>query len=134
MSAIAGTDSLGPWPTFSALAERGRSVSFLSRWRPYHLLLAWASYWVLLLIAALGPALPAILRATRGEGNHGEINASFGDAGFSFVVKEMGRVTWSGSIHLLPAALWVALPPLVLWMLWLRARSRPAREYQAARH
>lgn len=62
-----------------------------SRWRPYHLLLAWAGYWVLLLVAALGPALPAILRATReGQGNHGEINASFGDAGFSLVVKEMG--------------------------------------------
>lgn len=108
-------------------------MSFLSRWRPYHLLLAWTGYWVLLLIAALGPALPAILRATRGAGNHGEINASFGDAGLSFVVKEMGRVTWSGSIHLLPAALWIALPPLALWMLWLRARSREKPPYEAAR-
>ena len=108
-------------------------MSFLSRWRPHHLLLAWAGYWVLLLMAALGPALPAILRATRGEGNHGEINASFGDAGLSLVVKEMGAVTWSGSIHLLPAALWVALPPLALWLLWLRARSRPKPTYEAAR-
>jgi len=108
-------------------------MSFLSRWRPYQLLLAWCAYWVLLLAATVGPALPAILRATRGEGNHGEINASFGDGGFSFVVKEMGRVTWSGSIHLLPAALWVAVPPLLLWVLWLRARSRPTPTYGTAR-
>lgn len=108
-------------------------MSFLARWRPYHLLLAWAGYWAILLVAALGPALPAILRATSGKGNHGEVNASFGDGGFSFVVKEMGQVTWSGSIHLLPAALWIALPPLAFWILWLRARPRPSRRYEAAR-
>ena len=106
-------------------------MSFLARWRPYQLLLAWTAYWVLLLAATLGPALPAILRATSGKGNHGEINASFGDAGFSLAVKEMDRVTWSGSIHLLPAALWVALPPLALWILWLRARSRPTPRFNA---
>ena len=48
-------------------------LAYLSRWRPYHLLLAWAGYWALLLVAALGPALPAILHATRaGQGNRGE--------------------------------------------------------------
>jgi hypothetical protein len=109
------------------------SMSFLSRWRPTHLLLAWAGYWVLLLIAAVGPALPAILRATRAPNNHGEINVSLGDAGFSLVVKELGRVTWSGSIHFLPAVLWIALPPLALWVLWLLARPRAAQEYGTAR-
>jgi hypothetical protein len=102
-------------------------MSFLSRWRPYHLLLAWGAYWILLLAFALGPALPAILRATQSEGKHGEINAAFGDAVLSVTVKEMGQITWSGSVHFLTAALWVALPPLVLWALWLRERGRAAR-------
>ena len=108
-------------------------MSFLSRWRPYQLLLAWSAYWVVLLAATLGPAFPAILRATGAEGNHGEINASFSNTVVSFTVKEMGRVTWSGSVHFLTAALWIALPPLALWVLWLRARSDATREMRAAR-
>lgn len=98
----------------------------LSRWRPYQLLGAWAAYWLLLLIAALGPAVPAILRATR-EGAHGEINASVGNTVLTFTVKEAGQLTWSGSVHLLTAALWIAVPPLVLWFLWLRARGSALR-------
>ena len=105
-------------------------MSFLSRWRPYQLLLAWIAYWVLLLAVTLGPALPAILRATR-EGGHGEINASFGDAIMSFTVKEAGQITWTGSAHFLTATLWIALPPLALWVLWLRARSGATREMSA---
>lgn len=98
----------------------------LSRWRPYQLFAAWAVYWLALLIVALGPALPAILRATR-EGGHGEINASFSDGVMSFTVKESAVLTWSGSVHVLSAALWLAVPPLVLWILWLRARSSAMR-------
>ena len=103
-------------------------MSLLSRWRPTQLLLAWAGYWILLLAVTLGPALPAILRVTRGGGHHGEINASFGGDGFSLTVKEMGKLLWSGSIGVLPAALWIAVPPLVLWLLWLRARATENRE------
>ena len=107
-------------------------MSFLSRWRPYQLLLAWTAYWILLLAVTLGPALPAILRATRATGNRGEISASVSDT-ISLTVKEMGQVTWTGSVHFLTAALWVALPPLALWILWLRARSRPTATYGTAR-
>jgi hypothetical protein len=103
------------------------SLFSLSRWRPYQLLLAWGAYWVALLTVAIGPALPAIFRATRTPGNHGEINASAGDGGIHLIVKEMGQVTFSGSWHLLTTALWVAVPPLVLWVLWLRVRSGAIR-------
>ena len=98
----------------------------LSRWRPYQLLGAWVAYWLALLFFAIGPAIPAILRATR-KGVKGEINASFGDAVLSLTVKQAGQVTWSGSVHLLTAALWLALPPLVLWVVWLRARGAAMR-------
>lgn len=98
----------------------------LSRWRPGHLLLSWVVYWIALLAAALGPAVPSILRATR-PGGHGEIAASFNDTVFSFVVKESGRTTWSGSVHMLTAALWIAVPPLIIWMLWLYTRGAAAR-------
>ena len=102
-------------------------MSFLSRWRPFHLVMAWGAYWLALLVVALGPALPAILEATRSNDGHGEINASFGDGVLSLTVKHLGQVTWSGSVHFLTAALWLGLPPLVLWLLWLRARSSTVR-------
>jgi hypothetical protein len=103
------------------------SVFSLSRWRPYHLLISWCAYWLALLIVAVGPAVPAILRATGAPGNHGEINVSFGDGGFSLTVKELGQVTWHGVIGFLPAVLWMGLPPLALWLLWLRARGDALR-------
>jgi hypothetical protein len=102
-------------------------MSFLSRWRPYQLLGAWVAYWIILLAVTLGPAVPAVLHATRAPGNHGEINASVSDSVLSLTVKEMGRVTWTGSVHFLVAALWLAVPPLLLWLLWMRARTGAAR-------
>ena len=98
----------------------------LSRWRPIHLLLGWGAYWAALLVAALGPAMPAILSATR-EGAHGEINANFGNSVFTLTVKELGKLTWSGSVHAFTAALWIGIPPLVLWLFWVRARSEAVR-------
>jgi hypothetical protein len=106
--------------------SRGRltmSLFSLSRWRPQHLFMAWAGYWIVLLAVTLGPAIPAILRATGSAPGKGEISANFSDGVFSLIVKQAGQVLWSGSVHFLAAALWVALPPLVLWLLWLRARS-----------
>lgn len=102
-------------------------MSFLSRWRPYQLLLAWSAYWIVLLAVTFGPAIPAILRATRAPANKGEINASFDNSVWSLTVKVMGQVTWTGSVHFLTAALWLAVPPLVLWLLWLRSRSNALR-------
>ena len=80
------------------------SLFNLSRWRPAHLLLAWTTYWLALLIVAIGPAIPAMLRATAKD-VHGEINASFGNSVFVLTVKQAGQVTWTGSIHALAAAL-----------------------------
>lgn len=104
----------------------------LSRWRPVHLLIGWGAYWAALLIATLGPAVPAILSATRDD-THGEINASFGNSVLSLTVKELAKVTWYGSVHVFTAALWIGIPPLVLWLLWLRARSGATRSEEALR-
>lgn len=106
-------------------------MSFLSRWRPRQLLLAWVAYWIVLVLVKFGGAIGPIYSATHAEGNHGEINASFGDGVLSLTVKEMGRVTWTQSVHFLTAALWLALPPLVLWLVWVRARSGAIRSEQA---
>ena len=38
-----------------------------ARWRPRHLLLSWIAYWFVLGLVTVGPAIPAIWRATRGD-------------------------------------------------------------------
>lgn len=109
-------------PLLNSLSVHPMSLLSLSRWRPVHLLLGWCAYWTALLVVCLGPAVPAILRATAPNAK-GEINVSLGDAGLALTVKEAGRLTWSNTVHALTAALWVGIPPLILWALWLRARS-----------
>jgi hypothetical protein len=103
------------------------SLFSLSRWRSGYLLLSWVIYWILLFAVTLGPAVPPILRATAANAK-GEVNASMGDSLLSLIVKENGRVTWSGSTHPLTAALWLAVPPLILWAIWVFSRSAATRE------
>jgi hypothetical protein len=117
--------TLHSWRISSGLFSRWRTMSLfsLSRWRPQHLLLSWVAYWTALLAVTFGPAVPAILRATGAAPGKGEISFNFADGIFSLVVKQAGQVLWTGSVHFLTAALWIAVPPMVLWLLWLRARS-----------
>jgi hypothetical protein len=104
-------------------------MRFLSRWRPYQLFLAWMAYWILLFAVTLGSAVVAVLHAVSGHNN--EVNVSFSNTLFSLTVREAGRATWTGSVHLLTAALWIALPPLALWLLWIRSRSGTPRAEEA---
>lgn len=103
------------------------SLFSLARWRPAHLFLSWLAYWIVLVAVALGPAVPAILRATAPKAK-GEISATVGDSLLSLIVKQSGQITWSESVHVLTAALWLAVPPLVIWALWVAARGSATRE------
>ncbi len=97
----------------------------MSSWKPRHLLAAWSAYWAGLALAALGPAALAILRVTVPEGAKGSVSANVGDAGLQIVVKAGEVTTWIGQASLVSIALWVAAPPLLLWLAWLA--TRPAR-------
>jgi len=99
-------------------------VLSLSRWRPRHLLLAWAAYWLVLLVVTLGPAVVAALRLTSDPNAHGNISANFGDSRFSLTIARDATTIWQGSAHVITIALWVGIPPLVLWALWVSRRSR----------
>jgi len=102
----------------------------LSRWRPRHLLFSWLTYWVGLAGVTLGPAIPAILRATSADGK-GSINASYGDTGMNVTVLADGATAWSGAASLTEIALWIVGPPLLLWLVWF-ARRKPRDEQLSA--
>ena len=96
------------------------------RWRFRSLLGAWIVYWILLLAVKFGPPIDAIWRATRSGGPKGtaSVHLSFGSSKFMLDVTSP-TVHWSGSAHLLAIAAWIAVPPLLLWLIWVTQQPRP---------
>jgi len=90
----------------------------LRSWSAGKLFASWIGYWILLI--AIGP----IWRARHAEADKGSLNMSLGSDGFSFNVLKDGATLFSRSIHLLPLALLVAGPPLLIWVLWFATRSK----------
>ena len=103
----------------------------LRRWKPSQLLLGWGAYWAGLVGVTLGPAIRASWRAAGLPDNHGTISAGFGDGMLNYSVIENGVKTWTGAAPLSTVMLWVIGPPLLLWLVWLVIRERPARRQAA---
>lgn len=101
----------------------------LSRWKPRHLLVAWSAYWVGLIAVTLGPAIVSILRVAVPAGAKGDASANYGDGMLHLVINSNGTTLWSGAASVVTIALWLAGPPLLLWLAWLVAR--PARRSNA---
>jgi hypothetical protein len=101
----------------------------LSRWRASHLLIAWGVYWLGLIAVTLRPALVGALRAVSAPEGHGNISAGFANSAFTLTIAS-DTVHWVGSASFMSIALWIAGPPLLLWLLWLVTRRAPvaARE------
>ena len=100
----------------------------LRRWKPGQLLIGWATYWAGLIGATMSPAIAASWRATRLPEGHGSIAAGFDNGTLHYTVIEDGVKTWVGTTSMTTALLWVVGPPLLLWLVWLIVRERPANE------
>ena len=98
----------------------------LRRWKPGQLLLGWGAYWAGLIGVTLGPAIGATWRATSLPQGHGTINANYGNGVLTYEVIEEGVKTWAGATPFSTALLWLIGPPLLLWLVWLIVRERPA--------
>lgn len=90
----------------------------MSSRRPWKLIVGlWGAYWVALAAFALGPLALAVIRATSGPDNgKSSVNVDFGNGGFSVTAIDQGRTAYAGSIGLVSAALWIAGPPLLIWL------------------
>lgn len=104
----------------------------LRRWRPRHLLVAWSLYWIVLILVGLGSVLAAIWRVTRDPDAHGTISAAMTNGVVQLSVTDPGGTIVERSISLLSMALWVAGPPLLLWLAWLATRPRAAESRVAS--
>lgn len=96
----------------------------ISKWRPAHLLGAWGAYWAGLVAVKLGPGISAIARL-QSPGSKGSATFSFSDTELSAKVLDGATIVWQGTATLTEVALWVTLPPLALWAVWMM--MRPSR-------
>lgn len=94
------------------------------RWKPWQLLLAWSAYWVGLGVVLLGPATVVAWRMSQRTHGHGSANASFSNDILSANIVDGGQTVWTGSMSMLTLALLIAVPPLVIWLVWLAASAR----------
>ena len=77
----------------------------IRRWQARHLFIAWGVYWAGLLAVVAARPLIEYWRITRLPGGHGTIKYTF-DGG------------------MLAPSLWIAGPPLALFLIWLATRER----------
>lgn len=94
------------------------------QFRVRNLLLAWSTYWLALIAVGLGPAIAAIWRVAQAGAGKGKVDAAFGDTGLHATVIQDGITTYSGSISMLAVTLLLALPPLVMWAVFLLTAPR----------
>ena len=94
------------------------------QFRVRNLLLAWSAYWLALIAVGLAPAIAAIWRMSQTEHGKGSVNGGMTDGIISASVAQNGVTTWTGSISLLALTLLVALPPLVMWAIFLLTAPR----------
>ena len=87
-----------------------------------HLLGAWGAYWVGLAGITLWPFARWAWELNRAPGSHASASLSIGDAGVTLLALTNNVTIWSGVAPLLDVALWIAGPPLLLWLLWLGLR------------
>jgi hypothetical protein len=92
-------------------------MSFLGRWRVKTLLASWIAYWIVLFAAKFGSAVLAGWRATRTEGS--AINVSADGSAINIAITQSGAPAWTGSEAIGPLVLWIVIPPLLIWGLWL---------------
>jgi hypothetical protein len=98
----------------------------LRRWRAGHLLIAWGAYWLLLLLVGLRKETLAIWRVITHPDAHGNISAGITDGVFQLSITGSDGTVLERSISLVTMLLWVAGPPLLLWVAWLLTRPRGA--------
>jgi hypothetical protein len=106
---------------------------FLKRVGAGGLFAAWAVYWAVLLAVAGRTVLRIISFASSAPKGHSSVTAGIENGRARLEALLDGRVVDGGSASLLALALWVAGPPLLLWLAWLWQRPRRDTAVHGAR-
>jgi hypothetical protein len=97
-------------------------MRWLRDWSARKLVLAWIGYWIALVIVGLAPAIPFIWRATHAGPAKASVSLNYGSGAFTLTMTA-GSEVWNGSVSVIALALWIGVPPLLLWAAWLTQRA-----------
>jgi hypothetical protein len=101
----------------------------IRRWGVGQLVGSWAAYWAVLAAAKLSPFALLVWKLSHGPGAHGTASFSFGDGNFVLTALKDGVTVYNATAPIAATALWIAGPPLALWVAWLAMRpSRAERD------
>lgn len=100
--------------------------------QPKHLLMSWAAYWLGLGVATVWKPVSLAWRVSRPSAK-GSISAGYGDGAINLKMVMDGVTTYTASVNVSTMLLWIAVPPLVLWLGWFLLRSRNPPGVGAAR-
>lgn len=95
------------------------------RWGWRSLVGAWGVYWAGLAAVTLGPFGAYLWKLTRLSGHQATVSLSAGDAGIQLTSMRDGATAFTTTWGIAPFALWLTLPPLAIWVLWLALRPSP---------
>jgi hypothetical protein len=112
--------------------ERAMISLNIRRWTLGQLVGVSAGYWAVLAAAALGPFSRAVYTIARLGGERGTATGSFNDGIVTLTALKDGVAVYTGSAPILEIALWIALPPLGLWLAWLASRPSRAKTLNAS--
>ena len=102
----------------------------IRRWNVRHLVSASVAYWAGLAAVWLAPFSIAAAKLANLGDNRGTASVSFGNAGLTLTALKDGATIYTSTAPLLQIVLWIAVPPLALWIAWLV--TRPSRADAAA--
>jgi hypothetical protein len=105
----------------------------IRRWKLGQLVGASAAYWAVLAAAALSPYSRAVYAIGKLGGNRGTATAAINDGVVTLTALKDGIAVYTGSATTMQIALWIALPPLGLWLAWLASRPSRARAEEELR-
>jgi hypothetical protein len=109
------------------MERREKNMAFsLRRLGVGSLLASWGVYWAGLAGVTLGPFARWIWDLNQIPGSHGSASFSIGDAGATLIAMRDNVTVWTGVAPLSQLALWIAGPPLLLWLAWLALRPSAA--------
>jgi hypothetical protein len=99
----------------------------IRHWKLGQLVSVSAAYWAVLAAASLAPFSRVVFTVARLGANRGTATASLNDNIITLTALKDGVAVYTGSASILEIALWIALPPLGLWLAWLASRPSRAR-------
>ena len=102
----------------------------ISHWRARHLLGAWVVYWVALAVVALWTPITLGWRLSRLPDGHGSASFGVGDGAVTARMVEDGVTRWSGTMPFTTLVLWLTVPPLLLWLVWVARRPAPSVRHE----